>query len=67
MTVLPRDNAARHIVCAALALSFAPVICLVLFSFYVLGHSLNFWFTNPVDQQVGRFEGMLGVVAAADP
>src|SRR5262245_36811703 len=46
------------LVMGALALSFAPVICLVLFSFYVLSHSLNFWFTNPVDQQVGLFVQM---------
>src|SRR5215813_926469 len=46
------------LVMGALALSFAPVICLVLFSFYVLSHSLTFWFTNPVDQQMALFVQM---------
>src|SRR5438045_3609385 len=46
------------LVMGALVLSFAPVICLVLFSFYVLGHSLTFWFTNPVDKQMGLFVQM---------
>ena len=43
------------LVLGALALSAVPVFCLVLFSFEVLSHSLNRWFTNPVDQQVTRF------------
>jgi len=43
------------LVLGALALSCVPVVCLVLFSFEVLGHSQQRWFTNPVDQQVDRF------------
>src|SRR5215831_5610067 len=50
------------LVMGALALSITPVICLVLFSFYVLGHSLQFWFTNPVDQQVARFVTIAGLL-----
>jgi two-component system nitrogen regulation sensor histidine kinase NtrY len=48
------------LVMGALILSCAPVVCLVLFSFDVLSHSMNRWFSNPVDKQVTRF------VAAAD-
>ncbi|MBZ5626473.1 MAG: HAMP domain-containing protein [Acidobacteriia bacterium] len=43
------------LVLGALALTCVPVFCLVLFSFGVLSHSLNRWFTNPVNQQVDRF------------
>src|ERR1043166_4312415 len=40
------------LVVGALALSCVPVFCLVLFSFEVLSHSLERWFTNPVHDQV---------------
>src|ERR1051325_10410754 len=43
------------LVLGALALSCVPVFCLVAFSFQVLSRSLNFWFTNPVQQQVDVF------------
>jgi len=43
------------LVLGALALSCIPVVCLVLFSYEVLSHSLNRWFTNPVEGQVSRF------------
>ena len=43
------------LVLGALALSCVPVFFLVLFSFYVLSHSVNRWFTNPVDQTIERF------------
>jgi two-component system nitrogen regulation sensor histidine kinase NtrY len=43
------------LVLGALALSCVPVFCLVLFSYIVLSHSLNVWFTNPVEQQVALF------------
>jgi PAS domain S-box-containing protein len=43
------------LVLGALALSCVPVFCLVLFSYEVLSHSLNRWFTNPVDQQLSRY------------
>src|SRR3954452_12594534 len=43
------------LVVGALALSFVPVFCLVLFSFEVLSRSLDRWFTNPVDKQVTLF------------
>src|SRR3954447_14671204 len=43
------------LVVGALALSCVPVFCLVLFSFEVLSKSVNFWFTNPVQQQVDVF------------
>ena len=43
------------LVIGALTLTCVPVFCLVLFSYDVLSHSLNRWFTNPVDQQVNRF------------
>ncbi len=43
------------LVLGALALSSVPVLCLVLFSYEVLSHSLNRWFANPVNQQVDRF------------
>ncbi len=39
----------------ALALSCVPVVFLVLFSFEVLSHSVDRWFTNPVDQTIARF------------
>ena len=43
------------LVLGALALSCVPVVCLVLFSFEVLSHSLNRWMTNPVSEQVEKF------------
>src|SRR3954452_15645601 len=43
------------LVVGALALSFVPVFCLVLFSFEVLSRSLDRWFTNPVEKQVQLF------------
>ncbi|HTS30664.1 MAG TPA: ATP-binding protein [Bryobacteraceae bacterium] len=43
------------LVLGALALSCLPVFCLVLFSYEVLSHSLNRWFTNPVESQVTTF------------
>ena len=43
------------LVLGALALSCLPVFCLVLFSFEVLSRSVERWFTNPVDQEVGVF------------
>src|SRR5690349_12551998 len=43
------------LVLGALALSCLPVVCQVLFSYEVLSHSLNRWFTNPVEGQVSRF------------
>ncbi|HLK65580.1 MAG TPA: ATP-binding protein [Bryobacteraceae bacterium] len=42
------------LVLGALALSCVPVFCLVLFSYEVLSHSLNRWFTNPVGTQVDK-------------
>jgi len=39
------------LVMGALALSAVPVVCLVLFSFEVLGHSVMVWLTKPVDQE----------------
>src|ERR1043165_10283 len=46
------------LVLGALALSCIPVFCLVLFSYEVLSHSLNRWFTNPVDNQVQLYTGV---------
>jgi len=43
------------LVVGALTITCVPVFFLVLFSFFVLGHSLQRWFTNPVNQQVDRF------------
>jgi two-component system nitrogen regulation sensor histidine kinase NtrY len=43
------------LVLGALALSSVPVLCLVLFSYEVLGHSTQRWFTKPVDEQIGRY------------
>src|ERR1017187_3088875 len=43
------------LVLGALTLSCLPVFCLVLFSYEVLSHSLNRWFTNPVEQQLTRY------------
>jgi two-component system nitrogen regulation sensor histidine kinase NtrY len=43
------------LVLGALALSCVPVVFLVLFSFEVLSHSVDRWFTNPVDQTIARF------------
>ncbi len=43
------------LVLGALALSCVPVVFLVLFSFEVLSHSVNRWFTNPIDQTIERF------------
>src|SRR3954468_6302951 len=43
------------LVVGALALSCVPVFCLVLFSFEVLNRSVERWFTNPVDKQVGVY------------
>lgn len=43
------------LVLGALALSCVPVFCLVLFSFEVLSHSVNRWFTKPVQLQVDVF------------
>ncbi len=43
------------LVLGAFALSCAPVVCLVGFSFEVFSHSVNAWFTNPVQQQVQVF------------
>jgi two-component system nitrogen regulation sensor histidine kinase NtrY len=43
------------LVLGALTVTCLPVFFLVLFSFDVLSHSLNRWFTNPVEQQVDRF------------
>ena len=40
------------LVLGALALSCVPVVFLVLFSFEVLSHSVNRWFTNPIDQTI---------------
>jgi PAS domain S-box-containing protein len=40
------------LVLGAVALSFVPVFFLVVFSYQVLSHSTNAWFTNPVAQQV---------------
>ena len=39
------------LVLGALALSAVPVVCLLLFSFDVLGHSVQVWFTKPVDEE----------------
>jgi two-component system nitrogen regulation sensor histidine kinase NtrY len=39
------------LVLGALALSAVPVVCLVLFSFEVLGHNVQLWLTRPVDQE----------------
>jgi two-component system, NtrC family, nitrogen regulation sensor histidine kinase NtrY len=39
------------LVLGALALSAVPVVCLLLFSFEVLGHSVQVWLTKPVDQE----------------
>jgi two-component system, NtrC family, nitrogen regulation sensor histidine kinase NtrY len=39
------------LVLGALALSAVPVVCLVLFSFEVLGHNVQIWLTKPVDQE----------------
>ena len=39
------------LVLGALALSAVPVVCLVLFSYEVLGHSVQVWLTKPVDQE----------------
>ncbi len=43
------------LVLGALVLSSVPVFCLVLFSYEVLGHSLQRWNTKPVDEQIGRY------------
>ncbi len=43
------------LVLGALALSSVPVLCLVLFSYEVLGHSVQRWFAKPVDEQIGRY------------
>src|SRR6185436_19996910 len=43
------------LVFGALTLTSVPAFFLVLFSFYVLSHSLNRWFTNPVEHQLNRF------------
>ena len=43
------------LVLGALTITCVPVFFLVLFSFFVLGHSLQRWYTNPVDQQLDRF------------
>jgi two-component system nitrogen regulation sensor histidine kinase NtrY len=43
------------LVVGALALSCVPAVFLVLFSFEVLSHSMDRWFTNPVDQTIARF------------
>ena len=43
------------LVLGALTIICLPVFCLVLFSYEVLSHSLNRWFTNPVENQVTRF------------
>src|ERR1051326_3358615 len=51
----PGSRIRTKLVLGALTITCLPVFFLVLFSFFVLGHSLQRWFTNPVDQQVGRF------------
>ncbi len=47
----PGSRIRTKLVMGALALSCVPVFCLVLFSFEVLSHSVNRWFTNPVDRR----------------
>jgi PAS domain S-box-containing protein len=49
------------LVLGALVLSSVPVLCLVLFSYEVLSHSLNRWQTNPVSQQVDRYVELAGL------
>ena len=39
------------LVLGALALSAVPVVCLVLFSFDVLGHSVQLWLLRPLDEE----------------
>src|SRR5689334_7750184 len=43
------------LVLGALTLTCVPAFFLVLFSFDVLSHSMNRWFTNPVEHQLNRF------------
>src|SRR6185369_16635668 len=50
------------LVLGALALSCVPVFCLVLFSYEVLSHSLNRWFTNPVNQLVDRYTSIASLL-----
>src|SRR5262249_27137228 len=50
------------LVMGALALSCVPVFCLVLFSYEVLSHSLNRWFTNPVEHQMDVFTRIAGLL-----
>ncbi len=51
----PGSRIRTRLVMGALALSCVPVFCLVLFSFEVLSHSVDRWFTNPVDREVDIF------------
>ena len=48
------------LVLGALALSAVPVVCLLLFSFEVLGHSVQVWLTRPVDQERNLFVNVAG-------
>ncbi len=50
------------LVLGALTLSCVPVVFLVLFSFEVLSHSVDRWFTNPVDQTIARFVKVTGLL-----
>ncbi|HEV3197324.1 MAG TPA: ATP-binding protein [Bryobacteraceae bacterium] len=43
------------LVLGALTISCLPVFCQVLFSYEVLSHSLNRWFSRPVEQQLSRY------------
>ncbi len=50
------------LVLGALALSCLPVFCLVLFSYQVLSHSLNRWFSKPLQDEVTIFSKMANLL-----